>query len=67
MAAKKIDRVCRSFVGRAHFATVQTEGNRQVTRDIDYYNFDELLACIRDIRSSEKVFWRKNKAARRFL
>lgn len=93
----------------AKFATVQTEGNRQVTRDIDYYNldviisvgyrvkslrgtqfriwassvlkeymkkgfaldddrlkrlgggnyFDELLARIRDIRSSEKVFWRK--------
>ena len=92
----------------AKFATVQTEGNRQVTRDIDYYNldviisvgyrvkslrgtqfriwassvlkeymkkgfaldddrlkslgggnyFDELLARIRDIRSSEKVFWR---------
>ncbi len=93
----------------AKFATVQTEGNRQVTRNIDYYNldviisvgyrvkslrgtqfriwassvlkeymkkgfaldddrlkrlgggnyFDELLARIRDIRSSEKVFWRK--------
>ncbi len=93
----------------AKFATVQTEGNRQVTRDIEYYNldviisvgyrvkslrgtqfriwassvlkeymkkgfaldderlkrlgggnyFDELLARIRDIRSSEKVFWRK--------
>ncbi|MBU3839724.1 MAG: virulence RhuM family protein [Candidatus Ruminococcus intestinipullorum] len=93
----------------AKFATVQTEGNRQVTRDIDYYNldvtisvgyrvkslrgtqfriwassvlkeymkkgfaldderlkhlgggnyFDELLARIRDIQSSEKVFWRK--------
>ena len=93
----------------AKFATVQTEGNRQVTRAIDYYNldviisvgyrvkslrgtqfriwassvlkeymkkgfaldddrlkrlgggnyFDELLARIRDIRSSEKVFWRK--------
>lgn len=93
----------------AKFATVQTEGNRQVTRDIDYYNldviisvgyrvkslrgtqfriwassvlkeymkkgfaldddrlkrlgggnyFDELIARIRDIRSSEKVFWRK--------
>ena len=93
----------------AKFAIVQTEGNRQVTRDIDYYNldviisvgyrvkslrgtqfriwassvlkeymkkgfaldddrlkrlgggnyFDELLARIRDIRSSEKVFWRK--------
>lgn len=93
----------------AKFATVQTEGNRQVTRDIDYYNldviisvgyrvkslrgtqfriwanqvlkefmkkgfvlddermkrlgannyFEELLRRIRDIRSSEKVFWRK--------
>lgn len=93
----------------AKFATVQTEGNRSVSRDIEYYNldviisvgyrvkslrgtqfriwassilkeymkkgfaldderlkrlgggnyFDELLARIRDIRSSEKVFWRK--------
>ncbi|MFA6471010.1 MAG: virulence RhuM family protein [Candidatus Latescibacterota bacterium] len=93
----------------AKFATVQTEGNRAVSREIEYYNldviiavgyrvksrrgtqfriwatqrlreyiikgfaldderlkqagggnyFDELLARIRDIRSSEKVFWRK--------
>jgi len=93
----------------AKFATVQTEGNREVTRNIDFYNldviisagyrvkshrgtqfriwatqrlreyiikgftmdderlkeagggnyFDELLSRIRDIRSSEKVFWRK--------
>ena len=93
----------------AFFATVQTEGNRKVERDIAYYNldmiisvgyrvhsyrgvqfrmwatsvlkeyivkgfalnddllkragggnyFDELLARIRDIRSSEKVFYRK--------
>lgn len=91
------------------FRTVQTEGSREVTRQIDFYNldviisvgyrvsshrgtqfriwatqrlkeylikgfvldderlkqsgggnyFDELLARIRDIRSSEKVFWRK--------
>ena len=93
----------------AKFATVQTEGERKVSRDIEFYNldviisvgyrvkshqgtqfriwatqrlreyilkgftldderlkrggggnyFDELLARIRDIRSSEKVFWRK--------
>ena len=93
----------------AKFATVQTEGARQVTRDIEFYNldviisvgyrvkslrgtqfriwaasilkeymqkgfaldddrlkrlgggnyFDELLNRIRDIGSSEKVFWRK--------
>ena len=91
------------------FRIVQTEGNRQVSRDIDHYNldviisvgyrvhshrgtqfriwatqrlreflikgfamdderlkqagggnyFDELLARIRDVRSSERVFWRK--------
>ncbi len=91
------------------FRIVQTEGERQVTREVDFYNldaiisvgyrvkslrgtqfriwatqrlkeyiikgftlddrrlkqtgggnyFDELLARIRDIRSSEKVFWRK--------
>ena len=93
----------------ANYATVQTEGNRQVERSIEHYNldviisvgyrvkslrgtqfriwassilkeymkkgfamdderlkrlgggnyFDELLARIRDIRSSEKIFWRK--------
>jgi len=93
----------------AKFATVQTEGAKSVSRDIEYFNldviisvgyrvkshrgvqfriwatqrlreyivkgfamdderlkrggggnyFDELLARIRDIRSSEKVFWRK--------
>jgi hypothetical protein len=93
----------------AKFATVQNEGEREVSREIEYYNldvvisvgyrvkslrgtqfriwanqilkeymikgfamdderlknlggrnyFDELLARIRDIRSSEKVFWRK--------
>jgi hypothetical protein len=93
----------------AKFATVQTEGEKDVTRQIDFFNldviisvgyrvkshrgmqfriwaterlreyiikgfamdderlkragggnyFEELLARIRDIRSSEKVFWRK--------
>ena len=93
----------------AKFATVQTEGNRSVTREIEFYNLDviisvgyrvkshrgtqfriwatqqlkeyiikgfalddqrlknagggnyfkELLSRIRDIRSSEKVFWRQ--------
>lgn len=92
-----------------NFRTVQNEGNREVERNLEYYNldviisvgyrvksiqgtkfrqwatarlreyivkgftmndellkeagggnyFDELLARIRDIRSSEKVFWRK--------
>ena len=93
----------------ANFATVQMEGNREITRNITHYNldviisvgyrvkslrgtqfriwansvlreylikgfamnddllkqagggsyFDELLERLRDIRSSEKVFWRK--------
>lgn len=93
----------------AKFATVQMEGRKEVTRDIEYFNLDviisvgyrvkshrgtqfrmratqrlreyiikgftldderlkrrgggnylqELLAHIRDIRSSEKIFWRK--------
>ena len=93
----------------AFFATVQNEGTRTVTRDLEFYNldliisvgyrvnslrgtqfriwgterlkeyiikgftmdderlksagggnyFDELLSRIRDIRSSEKIFWRK--------
>ncbi len=99
----------RSEATVAKFATVQNEGDRSVSRDLEYYNldaiisvgyrinsirgtqfriwatqrlreyiikgfamdderlkqggggnyFDELLARIRDIRSSEKVFWRK--------
>ena len=28
----------------AKFAAVQTEGNRQVTRDIDYYNLDVIIS-----------------------
>jgi hypothetical protein len=93
----------------AKFATVQNEGSRNISRDLEYYNldaiisvgyrvnsvrgtqfriwaterlkeyiikgfalddarlkepkggryFEELLARIRDIRSSEKIFWRK--------
>ncbi|MGH7595210.1 MAG: virulence RhuM family protein, partial [bacterium] len=93
----------------AKFATVQLEGDREVSREVEYFNldviisvgyrvkshrgtqfriwatqrlreyivkgfaldderlkqvgggnyFDELLARIRDIRSSEKIFWRK--------
>jgi len=93
----------------ANFATVQTEGNRRINRELEHFNldaiisvgyrvnsvlgtqfriwatkrlneyivkgftmddarlkeagnsryFEELLARIRDIRSSEKVFWRK--------
>lgn len=104
-AERELDRVATV----AKFATVQNEGERQVERQIEYYNldviisvgyrvkshrgvqfriwatgilkefmkkgfvldddrlknlgggnyFDELLARIRDIRSSEKVFWRK--------
>ncbi len=28
----------------AKFATVQTEGNRQVTRDIEYYNLNVIIS-----------------------
>ncbi|MBW2699193.1 MAG: virulence RhuM family protein [Deltaproteobacteria bacterium] len=99
----------RSDATVAKYATVQKEGAREVTRNVDYYNldviisvgyrvkshrgtqfriwatqrlreyiikgfildderlkragggnyFDELLERIRDIRSSEKVFWKK--------
>jgi hypothetical protein len=97
----------------AEFATVQREGDREVTRQVEYYNldviisvgyrvksrrgtqfriwatqrlrefivkgftlvderlkragggnyFDELLARIRDIRSSEKIYWRSMRPA----
>ena len=57
-----------------NFRIVREEGSRQVSRNIDHYNLEailavgyrvrstqgtQLLARIRDIRSSEKVFWRK--------
>ena len=54
------------------FLTVQKEGNREVQRKIRFYNLELIIAVgyrvksirgtqfrIRDIRSSEKVFWRK--------
>ena len=56
----------------AFFAQVEKEGNRQVDRNIPIYNLDMIISVgyrvksyrgvqflIRDIRLSEKVFYRK--------
>jgi len=50
----------------AKFATVQTEWvtcgfamDDERLKHAGGVYFDELLACIRDIRSSERLFWRK--------
>ena len=41
------------------FRTVQTEGNRQVGRDLDYYNLDMILAVGYRVRSNVGIHFRK--------
>ena len=44
----------------AKFATVQTEGNRQVTRDIDYYNLDVIISVgyrVKSLRGTQFRIW----------
>jgi len=43
----------------AIFATVQTEGNREVTRDIEYYNLDMILSIGYRVDSKEATIFRK--------
>ncbi|MSO14521.1 virulence protein RhuM/Fic/DOC family protein [Rickettsiales endosymbiont of Trichoplax sp. H2] len=43
----------------ANFATVQTEGNKQVTRDIDYYNLDAIISVGYRINSKRGTQFRK--------
>ena len=43
----------------AKFATVQKEGNREVTRDIEYYNLDVIISVGYRVRSENGVIFRR--------
>ena len=43
----------------AKFATVQSEGNRSVTRDIEYYNLDMIISVGYRVKSQNGVIFRK--------
>ena len=43
----------------ANFATVQTEGGREVTRDIEYYNLDVIISVGYRVKSQRGVEFRK--------
>ena len=43
----------------AKFATVQNEGNRQVTRDIEYYNLDVIISVGYRVKSQNGIIFRK--------
>ncbi|WP_049962876.1 RhuM family protein [Ruminococcus sp. HUN007] len=49
----------------AKFATVQTEGDREVKRDIEYYNLDVIISVGYRVKSQRGVEFRKwaNKGA----
>ena len=43
----------------AKFATVQTEGNRKVTRDVEYYNLDMIISVGYRVKSQNGIIFRK--------
>lgn len=43
----------------ANFATVQTEGNRQIKRNIAYYNLDVIISVGYRVKSPRGVVFRK--------
>ena len=43
----------------AKFATVQQEGKREVTRDIDYYNLDMIISVGYRVKSKKGIIFRK--------
>lgn len=53
----------------AKFATVQQEGKREVTRDIDYYNLDMIISVGYRVKSKKGVIFRKwaNKVLKDYL
>lgn len=48
----------------ANFATVQTEGNREVKRDIEYYNLDVIISVGYRVKSQQGVHFRQWATAR---
>jgi len=53
----------------ANFATVQKEGNRKVTRNIEYYNLDVIISVGYRVKSKQGVIFRKwaNKILKDYL
>ena len=53
----------------AKFATVQKEGNRKVTRDIEYYNLDMIISIGYRVKSKNGIIFRKwaNKILKDYL
>ena len=53
----------------ANFATVQKEGNREVTRNIDYYNLDMIISVGYRVKSKNGIIFRKwaNKILKDYL
>lgn len=53
----------------ANFATVQREGKREVTRNIDYYNLDMIISIGYRVKSKNGVIFRKwaNKVIKDYL
>ena len=43
----------------ANFATVQKEGNREVLRDLDYYNLDMIISVGYRVKSKNGILFRK--------
>ena len=53
----------------AKIATVQTEGNRKVTRDIEYYNLDMIISVGYRVKSQNGIIFRKwaNKVLKDYM
>ena len=53
----------------AKFATVQKEGNRDVTRDIEYYNLDVIISVGYRVKSENGVIFRRwaNKILKEYM
>ena len=53
----------------AKFATVQKEGNRDVTRKIEYYNLDVIISVGYRVKSKNRIIFRKlsNKVLKDYM
>ena len=53
----------------AKFATVQNEGNRSVTRNVEYYNLDVIISIGYRVKSQNGIIFRKwaNKVLKEYL
>ena len=53
----------------AKYATVQKEGNRDVTRKIEYYNLDVIISVGYCVKSKNRIIFRKlsNKVLKDYM